>query len=244
LLYQVDNTHAEQARKAGQLGVAPGLARRTLDVLAASAGLLLLSPVLLLLALAVRLSSPGPVLFRQTRVGQGFTRFTILKFRTMRAGSGGPEFTPAGDARITGVGRLLRHSGLDELPQLLNVLWGDMTLVGPRPETPSLARRYPAECHAVFTYRPGLTGPSQVRLRDKESLPANAVEDLERHYLGELVRKRAVLDLEYLSDPTVGRTLAVLVETFRYIVRPVAAKLAGLRADARAGGAASRGARA
>ena len=218
-----------EGRTAAPSGVAPGPARRTLDVLAAAVGLLLLSPVLVLLALAVKLSSPGPVLFRQTRIGQGFSLFTIFKFRTMRAGSAGPEFTPAGDARITRVGQLLRHSGLDELPQLLNVLRGEMTLVGPRPETPSLARRYPDDCHQVFAYRPGLTGPAQVRLRDKEVLSAEGSDlDLEQYYLGELVRKRAALDLAYLAHPTLGRTLAVVAETVAYIASPLTERLAGL----------------
>jgi lipopolysaccharide/colanic/teichoic acid biosynthesis glycosyltransferase len=207
--------------------MSPGPARRTLDVLAAAVGLLLLSPVLALLALAVKLSGPGPVLFRQTRVGQGFSPFTIFKFRTMRTGSSGPEFTPAGDARITRVGQLLRHSGLDELPQLLNVLRGDMTLVGPRPEPPALAWRYPDECHEVFAYRPGLTGPAQVRLRDKEVLSAEG-SDLEQYYLGELVRRRAALDLEYLSRPTLRRTIVIMAETVVYILRPLGERLMGL----------------
>jgi lipopolysaccharide/colanic/teichoic acid biosynthesis glycosyltransferase len=248
VLHEVGHSHTEQeaapgARPTGAplrgspdpSGVGPGPARRALDLVAAGVGLVLLSPVLVLLALAVRLSSPGPALFRQTRVGQGSRPFTILKFRTMRAGSGGPQFTPAGDVRVTGVGRFLRHSGLDELPQLLNVLRGDMTLVGPRPETPALAGRYPQECRAVFTYRPGLTGPAQVRLRDKEALPAGG-DDLEGHYLGELVRKRTVLDLEYLAAPTLGRTLGVMVETLRYIASPLTAKVAGLLRGARRAG--------
>jgi lipopolysaccharide/colanic/teichoic acid biosynthesis glycosyltransferase len=217
----------DEGLTAAPSGVAPGPARRALDVLAATVGLLLLSPVLVLLALAVKLSSPGPALFRQTRIGQGFSRFTIFKFRTMRTGSGGPEFTPAGDARITRVGQLLRHSGLDELPQLLNVLRGEMTLVGPRPETPSLARRYPDDCHQVFAHRPGLTGPAQVRLRDKEVLSAEG-SDLEQYYLGELVRKRAALDLAYLAHPTLGRTVAIMAETFAYIVSPLTERVAGL----------------
>ena len=220
MLHQVSYTKIDEGRTVAPSGVAPGPARRTLDVLAAAVGLLLLSPVLALLALAVRLSGPGPVLFRQTRVGQGFSPFTIFKFRTMRTGSSGPEFTPAGDARITRVGRLLRHSGLDELPQLLNVLRGDMTLVGPRPETPALAWRYPDDCHEVFAHRPGLTGPAQVRLRDKEALSAAEI-DLEQYYLGVLVRRRAALDLEYLSHPTLRRTIAIMVETVAYIVRPL-----------------------
>jgi lipopolysaccharide/colanic/teichoic acid biosynthesis glycosyltransferase len=218
MLREATNHGARDGRTTRRPGIAPGLVRRTLDVMVSAAALVLLAPVLLLLAVAVLLESPGGALFRQVRVGQGGRPFTIYKFRTMRSASNGPEFTPRNDPRITRVGRLLRHSGLDELPQLVNVLRGDMTLVGPRPETPSLASRYTASCGRVFAYRPGLTGPAQVRLRDEDALPTDGVE-LERHYLEEVVPRRAALDLEYLADPSLRRTLGHLVETALYVVR-------------------------
>jgi lipopolysaccharide/colanic/teichoic acid biosynthesis glycosyltransferase len=212
------------AAAASSAGVAPGAARRALDLLVSAAALLLLAPLVVLVALAVRLSSPGPVIFRQVRVGEGGRPFTLLKFRTMRPGERGPEVTRGGDPRITPVGRLLRSSGIDELPQLLNVLRGEMTLVGPRPETPALAARYPADCRAVFAHRPGLTGPTQVRLRDKDVLPPAGVPDLEAYYLRELVPSRVALDFSYLRDPSLARTVAMLWHTAAYLLRgsPVA----------------------
>jgi lipopolysaccharide/colanic/teichoic acid biosynthesis glycosyltransferase len=189
-------------------------------------GLVLLAPALLLLALLLRSTSAGSVLFRQVRIGQGNVPFVMYKYRTMRAGAAGPEVTPADDPRITRVGRFLRTTGLDELPQLINILRGDMTLVGPRPETPALARRYPPDCMAVFQHRPALTGPSQVRVRDKDVLPTGeAALDLERHYLRELVPLRTALDLEYLANPSLRRTLGILLETAAYLLSPLSEAL-------------------
>jgi lipopolysaccharide/colanic/teichoic acid biosynthesis glycosyltransferase len=200
-------------------GVAPSPARRALDLGFSLLALLLLSPMILVVALAVRLTSAGPVLYRQVRVGQGGRPFTLYKFRTMRTGTRGPEVTRGNDPRITRVGKLLRSTGIDELPQFFNVLRGDMTLVGPRPETPSLADRYPAGCRVVFAHRPGLTGPTQVRLRDKDVLPPAGVADLEGYYLRELVPTRVALDFTYLDDPSLAPTIAMLWRTAVYVLR-------------------------
>lgn len=185
----------------------------------AGLGLVLLGPLLLGVAVAVRLTSRGPVLFRQVRLGQDRREFTILKFRTMRAArpGAGPEVTAPGDLRITAVGALLRRTSLDELPQLLNVLRGDMTLVGPRPETPALAARYPADCRWVLDHRPGLTGPTQVRLRDFNIIPPQ-VPDAEQWYLENLVAARVSSDLGYLSRPTLTATVGVLVDTAKQLL--------------------------
>jgi lipopolysaccharide/colanic/teichoic acid biosynthesis glycosyltransferase len=200
-------------------GVAPSHARRALDLVVSAAALLLLSPMILVVALAVKLTSAGPVLFRQVRVGQGGRPFTLLKFRTMRPGTRGPEVTRGDDPRITRVGKLLRTTGIDELPQFFNVLRGDMTLVGPRPETPALADRYPAACRVVFAHRPGLTGPTQVRLRDKDVLPPAGTSDLEGYYLRELVPSRVALDFSYLDDASLQRTVSMLWRTAVYVLR-------------------------
>jgi lipopolysaccharide/colanic/teichoic acid biosynthesis glycosyltransferase len=220
-------------------GVAPSPARRALDLAVSAAALLLLAPMILAVALAVRLTSAGPVLFRQVRVGQGGRPFTLYKFRTMRTGSRGPEVTRGSDPRITRVGKLLRTTGIDELPQFFNVLRGDMTLVGPRPETPSLADRYPAGCRLVFAHRPGLTGPTQVRLRDKDVLPPAGVADLEGYYLRELVPTRVALDFSYLDDPSLAHTVAMLWRTAVYVLRGSPSTRSRARqapAPARAGG--------
>jgi lipopolysaccharide/colanic/teichoic acid biosynthesis glycosyltransferase len=193
-------------------GIAPGPARRALDVGVALAVLVLGAPLLAAVALWIVVSDGAPVLYRQDRVGQGGLPFTLYKFRTMRAGRAGPEVTAPGDPRVTGVGRFLRRTSLDELPQFFNVLAGRMTLVGPRPETPALAARYTGDCAAVFLYRPGLTGQSQLRFRDTEML-APSIADPEVFYLTELVPRRVALDRAFLEDPSFGRTLSVLART-------------------------------
>jgi lipopolysaccharide/colanic/teichoic acid biosynthesis glycosyltransferase len=127
----------------------------------------------------------------------------------------GPEVTAPGDARVTPLGTLLRRTSVDELPQLVNVLLGSMTLVGPRPESLPLAMRYPPECRSVFRYRPGLTGPSQVLVHDDRVL--GQVADVERFYLRELVPRRVATDMRYLADPTLARTIGWITNTVRYI---------------------------
>ena len=194
-----------------------GTWRRTLDVVGAGMGLALLAPLLATIAVAIKITSPGPVLFRQARLTGGRREFTILKFRTMRVTQSGPEVTAPGDARITTVGDFLRRTSLDELPQLVNVLRGDMTLVGPRPETPALAARYPRECQWVLEHQPGLTGPTQVRLRDFNSIPVDVV-DAEQWYLEHLVPQRVVMDATYLDHPTVAATLRVLIDTAHHVI--------------------------
>lgn len=187
-----------------------GFARRALDVVVATIGLLLLAPVGVVLAVLVRLSSPGPALFRQRRVGEGGDPFTMYKFRSMRSAPGGSDLSMDGDPRVTAVGRFLRRSRLDEIPQLLNVLRGNMTLVGPRPETVALARRYPLVYREVLRHRPGMTGPVQVQMRTlriPEGMPPEA------YYLTVLVPRRVALDLEYLHRPTLRRTVALLFQT-------------------------------
>lgn len=205
-------TARRDPRSAPEGGIGPGPARRALDVAASGCSLVLLLPLLTLLAVLVKLTSRGPAVFRQARVGQGGRTFTLYKFRSMRTGAPGPDVTVLGDGRITPVGRFLRATSLDELPQLLNVLRGDMTLVGPRPETPALAARYPAACRQVFQYRPGLTGPAQLRYRDGHALP-DGVDDPEAYYLTVLVPARTALDLEFLGRPTLARTFGWIVET-------------------------------
>ncbi|MDQ1738017.1 MAG: hypothetical protein QOH56_4268 [Pseudonocardiales bacterium] len=195
--------------------ISPSPARRALDVLLAGSTLAVCGAPLLLLMLAVRLTSRGPSLFSQRRVGQGGRPFRMYKLRTMRTGLAGPDVTATGDARITGLGRVLRRTSLDELPQLWNVLRGEMTLVGPRPETLGLAERYPPECRWIFDHRPGLTGPTQVRMRDSSVLPAGPV-DVE-HYLKVLVPARTAVDALFLQRPTLGATLSVLADTIRHL---------------------------
>lgn len=192
------------------IGVGPG--RRRLDVLVAVSGLLLTAPLLLVLWLAVRLTSRGPGFFRQQRVGQGGRPFTMYKLRTMRGTAVGLDITGPQDPRVTRLGALLRATSVDELPQLWNVLRGDMTLVGPRPESLRLAARYAPGCQWIFAFRPGLTGPSQVRMRDAQLFRSRGPFD-EAEYLEHVVPARAVLDALYLADPSLAATLRILAST-------------------------------
>jgi lipopolysaccharide/colanic/teichoic acid biosynthesis glycosyltransferase len=205
-------------------GVGPGAARRALDIAVGLLGLTLAGLPLLAVLLAVRLTSPGPALFRQVRLGQGGRPFTLLKIRSMRTDHAGPEITVVGDSRVTRLGRFLRATSIDELPQLWHVLRGEMTLVGPRPETPTLAAGYPARCRWVFAYRPGLTGPAQVRLRDAEVLPPGMPVDVGA-YLSRLVPARTAVEALFLSEPTLRATFQVLADTVRHLLgRPVPAR--------------------
>ncbi|MCP2335064.1 sugar transferase [Actinomadura rupiterrae] len=198
-------------------GIPPSGARRVLDVCGALLGMLCLCVPLMLIWCAVRLTSPGPGLFRQTRVGQGGRPFTMLKFRTMRTGVGGLTVTANADPRLTRLGRLLREWSLDELPQLWNVLRGDMTLVGPRPETFDLAVRYGPDVRWVFDHRPGLTGVSEVRFRDFDVLGPGETVDLV-NYIERIVPARAAVDAVYLRDPSLRATVRALWDTVRHVL--------------------------
>jgi lipopolysaccharide/colanic/teichoic acid biosynthesis glycosyltransferase len=187
-------------------GIAPPWTQRALDVAFSAVLLVLALPLFLVVAAAVTLSGPGPLLYRQARVGQGGRPFTLLKFRSMRPGTAGPQVTASDDPRVTRVGAFLRRTSLDELPQLWHVLRGDMTLVGPRPDSVELAARYPEDCRWVLEHRPGLTGPAQLYLRDATAIEAGVV-DVESYYLTRLVPQRVALDATYLRRPSVGRAL-------------------------------------
>ena len=185
--------------------------KRTLDLTGATVGLVVLSPVFLVLALLVKLDSPGPVFFRQPRVGRGGRCFRIIKFRTMRLGADAQQagllaqniyrdprlFKIVRDPRVTRVGRWLRRISADELPQLWNVLRGEMSLVGPRPPLPSEVERYEAHNYARFDVKPGITGPWQVSGR-------NEITDFERVI---------TLETEYIRGWSLARDLWILCRT-------------------------------
>jgi lipopolysaccharide/colanic/teichoic acid biosynthesis glycosyltransferase len=182
--------------------------------------LLLLSPVLVVTAALVRASSPGPVIFRQVRVGRHGRLFEIYKFRTMlhAADTGSDQVSPTGDPRVTRVGRVLRKSYVDELPQLVNVLKGDMGLVGPRPETPEFVALYTPEERRVLSVRPGLAGPSTLAFMDEAEWLADTDDPLE-HYRNVLVHERARLDLGYLERRSFGYDVRLLVRQVVAIAR-------------------------
>jgi lipopolysaccharide/colanic/teichoic acid biosynthesis glycosyltransferase len=199
--------------------IGPGFARRALDIALSSFALLLLAVPFLIIAIAVRLDSRGPSFYRQRRIGQGGVMFGMIKFRTMQTGSAGSLLTGPGDKRVTRLGRFLRASAVDELPQLVNVLMGQMTLIGPRPQTPGLAVRYPAELQEVFAYRPGLAGPGVIELNDDDVLPPAGMAGLEDWYLANIVPARVELDLAYLRGANLRRTIAWMWQTLMRLPR-------------------------
>jgi lipopolysaccharide/colanic/teichoic acid biosynthesis glycosyltransferase len=195
-------------------------AKRTLDVVASAALLIVLSPLLLLAALAVRFGSRGPILFVQTRVGRNFVPFGIYKFRTMvvDAETRGSQITFGHDPRITRAGRWLRKTKLDELPQLFNVLVGDMSLVGPRPEVPRYVEMFRADYAYILTVRPGLTDPASIKYRDEASL-LGASADPEGEYVGRILPDKIALARDYIAGATFLGDLAILARTLLRIVR-------------------------
>ncbi|MCA1581412.1 MAG: polysaccharide biosynthesis protein [Acidobacteria bacterium] len=193
---------------------------RIFELLAAGSVLLVFSPVLLLCAIGVALSSRGPVLFRQKRIGRRGEIFTLYKFRTMRAGVDGPQVTAKGDDRVTLVGRLLRATKLDELPELWNILKGDLSLVGPRPEVPRFVDLGNPLWRKVLRVRPGLTDPVTLRLRNEEALLSAVVGNRETFYRDVLQPYKLRGYADYLDRRTIWTDLEVLLRTAVAIVRP------------------------
>ena len=187
--------------------------RRLLDLVASLAGLTVLSPLFVLIALLIVLDSPGPVFYRGQRAGRHGRLFRLYKFRSMTVGADrqGPGITAAGDARITRVGHFLRRAKLDELPQLINVLFGDMSLVGPRPEDPRYVAFYTPEQRRVLSVRPGITSPASLVYRHEEQLLAG--EDWETHYRTRVLPDKLALDLAYLARRTLLSDLALILRT-------------------------------
>jgi dTDP-4-amino-4,6-dideoxygalactose transaminase/lipopolysaccharide/colanic/teichoic acid biosynthesis glycosyltransferase len=186
--------------------------KRLLDVTGAVLGLLLALPLMVVLAAVVRAGSPGPILFRQIRVGNGGRTFPLLKFRSMYEAPDSPCITAAGDPRITSAGRWLRRSKLDELPQLVNILKGDMSLVGPRPELPAYVARYTSRQRRLLAFRPGLTSPATLACIQEEDLLA-AHQDHEDYYVRVLLPRKLELDLDYCNHVTLARDLKLLLQT-------------------------------
>jgi lipopolysaccharide/colanic/teichoic acid biosynthesis glycosyltransferase len=193
------------------------LLKRCVDIALSSLAVILLSPVLAGVALAVWLDSGSPVLFRQERVGLGFRRFHILKFRTMLVADG-PLVTVAGDHRITRVGKLLRLAKLDELPQLWNVLRGEMSLVGPRPEVPKYVELFRERYRTVLTVRPGITDLASVHFRNEEEALSLSAEPL-REYTERILPAKLCLAEEYVRTRSIAGDFFILFWTAAAIVR-------------------------
>ena len=195
------------------------MAKRAFDLLGACIALLLLAPLMLGLALWIRLDSAGPAWYRQQRVGRHGVPFSIHKFRTMQTGAQGLPLTVGDDARITRAGRFLRRTRLDELPQLIDVLQGTMSLVGPRPEVPRYVALYPAALRErALAVRPGLTDPASLAFIDEAALLA-AAADPEREYVDVILPAKVQRAAEYAERATLASDLAVLARTAWALLR-------------------------
>jgi len=197
------------------------IAKRALDLVLAALGLVVLAPLLVALAVAVKAGSPGPVFFRQERVGLHGRRFRIHKFRTMGADapSRGSMITIEGDPRITRVGRWLRRYKLDELPQLIDVLRGDMSLVGPRPEVPRYVDTYPEQIRErILSVRPGITDIASLEFIDEDERLAK-VADPEAEYLEKILPQKLRHYLDYVENRSFTLDLAILGRTIARIFR-------------------------
>lgn len=200
------------------------MTKRLLDIVAASVGLLLLAPLLGVIALWVRVDSDGPALYRQTRVGQGGVHFQILKFRSMTyarsPAAGAPQITASSDPRITRAGRFLRRFKLDELPQLINVLRGDMSLVGPRPEVPQYVDLYPADARSeILSVRPGITDEAAIEFSDEGIVLAGSA-DPERTYVEDILPRKVQHYRRYVRNQSLAGDLGIIFRTLLRIAAP------------------------
>jgi lipopolysaccharide/colanic/teichoic acid biosynthesis glycosyltransferase len=195
------------------------MGKRAFDLIAAALALLLLSPLLLAVALAVKLDSPGPVFFRQLRVGRHGVPFRIHKFRTMGADAPGLPLTVGADPRITRTGAVLRRTRIDELPQLIDVLQGTMSLVGPRPEVPRYVALYPSALRErALAVRPGITDPASLEFIDEGERLARAA-DPEREYVEVILPAKLQRAAEYADRATLWSDLGVLWRTVQRLAR-------------------------
>jgi lipopolysaccharide/colanic/teichoic acid biosynthesis glycosyltransferase len=187
--------------------------KRVVDIVVSIILLILLMPLSILVAIIIKLDSRGPVFYLAQRTGKNGHSFSMYKFRTMilNADINRLPLTSKDDIRVTRAGSALRATRLDELPQLFNVLKGDMSFVGPRPEDPYYVERYSSDQRKVLSIRPGITGPSQLRFRDEESLLD--VEDPEHTYLEEIMPQKLSLDMDYVESHTLSGDMALLLKT-------------------------------
>jgi len=194
--------------------------KRAFDLFFAVLGLMVLSPLFLVVGVAVWLSSPGPVIFRSRRVGRFGKEFSLLKFRTMAedAPLKGPAITFGNDPRITRLGAFLRRCKVDELPQLLNVIKGEMSLVGPRPEVPEYVRLYTPEQSAVLNLVPGITDPASVKYAQESKL-LGASESPEASYVQHVMPDKIRMNLEYAARANVWTDFLLILTTLARIAR-------------------------
>jgi lipopolysaccharide/colanic/teichoic acid biosynthesis glycosyltransferase len=195
------------------------LAKRSFDLATSICGLVILTPLMLVIAILVKAEDGGSVFFRQERIGRNGRPFRMWKFRTMvpAAGTMGLPLTLAGDPRVTRIGSWLREHKLDELPQLLNVIRGEMTLVGPRPEVPKYVDMYTVEERKVLALDPGITDPASILFADESELLGEH-SDPERFYIERIVPEKIRINLDYADRATPLSDLAIILETLGHVV--------------------------
>ena len=193
--------------------------KRLFDIVASGCGLLVLSPVLLVVAIWIKLDSRGPVFYRQVRVGYKNKDFRIFKFRSMRIGADKGSLVTIGgrDPRITRSGYFIRKYKLDELPQLINVFIGDMSLVGPRPEVRHYVDYWTPEQMHVLDVRPGITDPASIKFRNENELMGQA-ENPEEYYINVIMQEKIKLYLEYVENASFLYDLKLIFKTFKVII--------------------------
>ena len=194
------------------------MGKRLFDVVVSACALIALFPTLVILWLAVLLDSGFPAFFSQPRIGKGFRPFRLYKFRTMRPSLNGPSITVAGDSRVTRLGAFLRATKLDELPQLWNVLRGDMSLVGPRPEVSQYVELFRDRYARLLEDRPGVTDLASIRFRDEEHI-LSAAEDPYRQYVDRVLPAKLDLAEEYRRRRSILLDVSILLETLRVSLR-------------------------
>ena len=192
--------------------------KRLFDIVASGLGLIVLSPLFLILAVWIKLDSPGPVFYRQVRVGQDNKDFRIFKFRSMRVGADKGSLVTIGghDPRITRSGYFIRKYKLDELPQLINVFVGDMSLVGPRPEVRHYVDYWTPEQMHVLDVRPGITDPASIKFRNENELMGQA-EDPEKYYIEVIMQEKIRLYLDYVKNHSFWGDILLIFKTFRVV---------------------------
>lgn len=192
---------------------------RCLEIIAAACGLAICSPLIAIAAVLIKITSAGPVFFRQKRVGRFGEEFTLFKLRTMSIKESGPLVTAAGDSRVTPIGKILRKSKIDELPELWNVFIGDMSLVGPRPEVPELVNLNDPQWQQILQSRPGITDPVTLRLRNEENLLAN-IGNKEKFYRDVLQPYKLRGYCVYLRDRNWKTDVKIIALTLKAIFFP------------------------
>ncbi len=195
------------------MGTKSDITKRVFDFTASFLGLLILWPILLIIALVIKIKMPdGPVLFKQKRVGKYGRLFTLVKFRTMRMKHNGSTVSVLGDERITSMGRFLRHYKLDELPELWNVLKGEMSLVGPRPDVPGYADLLEGKDRDILLLKPGITGPATLKYRNEEEILSKQEDPLK--YNNEVIYPDKVkINLEYLHNHNIVKDFQIILKT-------------------------------